>query len=341
MKDELEQILKEAREELTGAQSSNELEELRVKFLGKKGLLTSILRRMGSLPPEERPIIGRLANEARETIEDLLASRRAEIAAEETRKRFAAEAIDVTLPGTPIPLGSKHPLTLIREEIERIFIGMGFTVVGGPDIESDYYNFEALNIPKDHPARDMQDSFYIGPDLLLRTQTSPVQIRTMERTAPKVPLRVIAPGRVYRRDDDVTHSPVFHQVEGLAVDEGVTMGDLKGALLTFAREMYGEGTRIRLRPSYFPFTEPSAEVDVSCSVCGGRGCRTCSYTGWIEVLGCGMVHPQVLKNGGYDPRKVSGFAFGMGIERIAMLRYGIDDIRLFYENDLRFLRQFV
>jgi len=250
------------------------------------------------------------------------------------------DRIDVTLPGRPVELGQKHPLTMINDEIKDIFLGLGFQIAYGPEIETDYYNFEALNMPEDHPARDMQDSYYITPQLLLRTHTSPVQIRAMEKQAPKLPVRIIAPGKVYRRDDDATHSPMFHQCEGLVVDTDITFADLKGTLLLFAREMFGPEQKIRLRPSYFPFTEPSAEVDISCIMCGGLGCRVCSSTGWLEILGSGMVHPNVLEVSGYDPRSVTGFAFGMGVERIAMLKYGIGDLRHFFSNDLRFLKQF-
>ncbi|MGB4215053.1 MAG: phenylalanine--tRNA ligase subunit alpha, partial [Dethiobacteria bacterium] len=283
---------------------------------------------------------GRKANNLRKKIEELLGYKEEELREAAAAARLEEERIDVTLPGAPFKLGRKHPLTLVLEEITAIFTGLGFQVARGPEIESEYYNFEALNLPADHPARDMQDSFYFTPQILLRTHTSPVQVRTMELTAPRLPVRIIAPGKVYRRDDDATHSPMFHQVEGLAVDRGVTFADLKGTLLLFAREMFGPEQRIRLRPSFFPFTEPSAEVDIACIICGGEGCRTCGHSGWLEILGCGMVHPRVLEVSGYDPEDVTGFAFGMGVERIAMLKYGIDDIRLLFSNDLRFLRQF-
>lgn len=330
----------EAARAIAGAASEEQLKELRVRYLGKKGELTAVLRGMGGLPEEERPAMGELANRTRELLEELLEERSRALGALELERRLKEEKVDVTLPGQPLPVGHLHPLSIVQAEIEDIFLNMGFEVVEGPEVELDYYNFEALNIPKDHPARDMQDSFYFGEDTLLRTQTSPVQIRTMERVRPRIPIRVIAPGRVYRRDDDATHSPMFHQVEGLVVDRGITMGDLKGTLLAFAREMFGRDREIRLRPSYFPFTEPSAEVDVSCIVCGGKGCRACKHSGWLEILGAGMVHPRVLANGGYDPGEVTGFAFGMGIERVAMLKYGIDDLRIFFQNDYRFLRQF-
>ncbi|WP_395858264.1 phenylalanine--tRNA ligase subunit alpha [Desulfofundulus sp. TPOSR] len=330
----------EAKEALARADSLEALEEIRIRYLGKKGELTRVLRGMSALPVEERPRIGQLANSIREVLEKELAERTAEVKARVKQARLAAESIDVTLPGTPFLPGKKHPLTTVQEEIEEIFLGLGFSIAEGPEVELDYYNFEALNLPKDHPARDMQDSFFIGPEVLLRTHTSPVQVRTMERTAPALPVKIIAPGKVYRRDDDATHSPMFHQVEGLAVDRRITFGDLKGVLDVFAREMFGESTRTRFRPSYFPFTEPSAEVDISCVMCGGKGCRVCSHTGWLEILGCGMVHPRVLEMSGYNSAEVTGFAFGMGIERIAMLKYGIDDLRLFFDNDLRFLAQF-
>ncbi|MBN6186642.1 phenylalanine--tRNA ligase subunit alpha [Aneurinibacillus sp. BA2021] len=341
MRERLEALKAEALKELEQIEQTAQVQELRVKYLGKKGQLTEILRGMGKLSAEERPLIGQLGNEVRAAIENKLdekreAAERAEIAA-----KLAGETIDVTLPGRTIHMGNRHPLTLVAEQIEDIFLGMGFTVAEGPEVETDYYNFETLNLPKDHPARDMQDSFYITEDILLRTHTSPVQVRTMEKMKGEVPVKVICPGRVYRRDnDDATHSHVFNQVEGLMVGENVRMSDLKGVLLNFARQMFGEGTEIRLRPSFFPFTEPSAEVDVSCSMCGGKGCRVCKHTGWIEILGSGMVHPRVLEMAGYDSEKYTGFAFGMGIDRIAMLKYGIDDIRHFYMNDVRFLKQF-
>ncbi len=332
-------ILEEARGATAAAHSAAELEQVRVRFLGRQGALTQLLRSLGTLPPEERPVVGAAANEAKRQLEALLETRvdearRAERVSERRRQR-----LDLTLPGRRPPLGTVHPLTRVHDEIVTIFAGLGFSVAEGPDIETDYYNFEALNIPADHPARDMQDTFYLPGGLLLRTHTSPVQIRTM--LAQKPPVRIVVPGRVHRRDvPDASHSPVFHQVEGLAVDRHVTMADLKGTLELFAREMYGPKSRIRFRPSFFPFTEPSAEVDVVCFLCGGDGCRVCKQSGWLEILGSGMVHPQVLRNVGYDPEEVTGWAFGMGIERIAMLKYGIDDIRLFFENDLRFLRQF-
>ena len=332
-------ILEEARGATAAAHSAAELEQVRVRFLGRQGALTQLLRSLGTLPPEERPVVGAAANEAKRQLEALLETRVDEARHTERVSERRRQRLDLTLPGRRPPLGTVHPLTRVHDEIVTIFAGLGFSVAEGPDIETDYYNFEALNIPADHPARDMQDTFYLPGGLLLRTHTSPVQIRTM--LAQKPPVRIVVPGRVHRRDvPDASHSPVFHQVEGLAVDRHVTMADLKGTLELFAREMFGPKSRIRFRPSFFPFTEPSAEVDVVCFLCGGDGCRVCKQSGWLEILGSGMVHPHVLKNVGYDPEEVTGWAFGMGIERIAMLKYGIDDIRLFYENDLRFLRQF-
>lgn len=340
MLDQIAQLEEEALREIEAAQDMEALKELRVRYLGKKGALTALLRRMGDLPPEQRPAAGQKANSLRKKLEELLRRKEEELRAAAAAARIEEERIDVTLPGAPFKLGRKHPLTLVLEEITAIFTGLGFQVARGPEIESEYYNFEALNIPADHPARDMQDSFYFTPQILLRTHTSPVQVRTMEKKAPHLPVRIIAPGKVYRRDDDATHSPMFHQGEGLAVDRGVTFADLKGTLLLFAREMFGPDQRIRLRPSFFPFTEPSAEVDIACIICRGEGCRVCGHSGWLEILGCGMVHPRVLEVSGYDPEDVTGFAFGMGVERIAMIKYGIDDIRLFFANDLRFLKQF-
>lgn len=340
MREELEKMKAEAEAELRTTSTLEELHQVRVKYLGKKGRLTAILRGMGSLPPEERPVVGQIANEIRDFLEKEFSRREEEIKQKTVAEQLEKERIDVTLPGRVITEGSKHPLSLVLEEIEDIFLSLGFEVVEGPEVELDYYNFEALNIPPEHPARDMQDSFYITSEVLLRTHTSPTQPRVMEQRAPNIPVRVIAPGKVYRRDDDATHSPMFHQVEGFVIDRRVTLADLKGTLLTFARRMFGEKREIRLRPSFFPFTEPSAEVDISCMICEGKGCRVCSGTGWLEVLGAGLIHPRVLEMSGYNPREVTGFAFGMGVERIAMLKYGIDDLRLFFENDLRFLRQF-
>ncbi|MDF2717362.1 MAG: subunit alpha of phenylalanyl-tRNA synthetase [Paenibacillus sp.] len=341
MKERLLALKVEALQELDRVENAQQLNDLRVKYLGKKGPLTEILRGMGALSAEERPIIGQVANDVRAAIEEVIEAKQAGYAQAETENRLKAETIDVTLPGRPAPHGAVHPLNKVIQEIEDIFIGMGYTIAEGPEVEKDYYNFEALNLPKNHPARDMQDSFYITEELLMRTHTSPVQVRTMEKKQGEVPVKIICPGRVYRRDDDdATHSHVFTQIEGLVIDRHIRMSDLKGTLLQFVQEMFGKQTRIRMRPSFFPFTEPSAEVDVSCMMCGGHGCRTCKQTGWLEILGSGMVHPRVLEMSGYDPAEYSGFAFGMGVERIAMLKYGIDDIRHFYTNDVRFLKQF-
>lgn len=339
MEETLRNLLEEAKKELSSAESLKTLEEIRVKYLGKKGELTKILRGMGSLSPEERPIIGKISNEVREEIEKELTQKREEVLKQEKGKKIKSEYIDITLPGKVHEIGHKHPMTKVLDEIKDIFLGLGFSIAEGPEIELDYYNFEALNTPPDHPARDLQDTFYITKNILLRTQTSPVQVRTMEKSKP--PIKVISPGRVYRSDEiDATHSPVFNQIEGLAVDEGITMGDLKGVLNLFAKRLFGSDTKTKFRPHYFPFTEPSAEMDVSCFACGGKGCRVCGYSGWIEILGSGMVHPNVLRMSGIDPEKYSGFAFGMGLDRITMLKYGIDDLRLLYENDLRFIKQF-
>jgi len=340
MREQLQLLKEKAEQELLQCTSLNELNEYRIRYLGKKGELTQVLRGMGKLSAEERPLIGQLANEIRDGLENKLQELTVIIKRKELERSLSAEKIDITLPGSRPELGRQHPLSSVIEEIEEIFMGMGFTIEEGPEIELDYYNFEALNIPKDHPAREMQDSFYISPEVLLRTHTSPVQARTMEKLRPHLPVKIIVPGKVYRRDDDATHSPMFHQVEGLLIDKNVRFSDLKGVLLNFARQMFGADQKIRLRPSFFPFTEPSAEVDISCIMCKGAGCRTCGHTGWLEILGSGMVHPRVLEMGGYNPEEVSGFAFGMGVERIAMLKYGIDDLRLLFENDVRFLRQF-
>ena len=340
MKELLQNIKKEALEQI-GADNIDDatLEALRVKYLGKKGELTAVLRGMGKLTPEERPIVGQLANEVRAEIEAAITETKSSLGAKALEAKLKAEKLDVTMPGKSTRVGHRHPLTLVMRDLEDIFIGMGFSIVEGPEVEYDYYNFQALNIPENHPARDTQDTFYITDNILLRSQTSPVQARTMEKQQP--PIRIISPGRVYRSDAmDATHSPLFHQMEGLVVDKGITMGDLKGMLETFAKTEFGEDTKIRFRPHHFPFTEPSAEVDISCFMCGGKGCRLCKGEGWIEILGAGMVHPNVLSMCGIDPEVYSGFAFGMGIERIAMLKYHIDDIRHFYENDVRFIEQF-
>jgi phenylalanyl-tRNA synthetase alpha chain len=340
MLQKLDELEKEARLKVNKAQSVEELKETRIRILGKKGELTTLLRSLSSVDPDQRPKVGSAANALRLELEKLFLNKEQLLRDASLGDKWAKEKLDITLPGRPASLGQKHPLTLITDEIKEIFIGLGFQVAHGPEIESDYYNYEALNFPADHPARDMQDSFYITPEFLLRTHTSPVQIRVMEKLAPTLPVRIIAPGKVFRRDDDATHSPMFHQVEGLAVDRDITFSDLKGTLLLFAREMFGPEQKIRLRPSFFPFTEPSAEVDISCIMCEGEGCRVCSDTGWLEILGAGMVHPRVLEVAGYDPKQVTGYAFGMGVERIAMLKYGIADLRLFFTNDLRFLKQF-
>lgn len=339
MKDQLNAIKIQAEKELSGIASIQELENLRVKYLGKKGELTSVLRGMGGLSAEERPVVGQLANEVRAFVEEKIDETKKEIVRRERSQQLEKEVIDVTIPGKRRALGRKHPLSIVQDEIKEVFIGMGYEIAEGPEIEYDYYNFEALNIPKNHPARDVQDTFYITENILLRTQTSPVQIRVMESKKP--PIKIICPGRVYRSDAvDATHSPVFHQVEGLVVDKGVTMGDLVGNLQIFAKSLFGENSKIRLRPHHFPFTEPSAEVDVSCWTCGGIGCRVCKNEGWIEILGAGMVNPKVLEICGIDPEVYSGFAFGIGVERTAMGRFNIDDLRLMFENDIRFLKQF-
>ncbi len=339
MKAALEAIRQKIVVELQEAHDMQALENIRVKFLGKKGELTAILKQMGKLSAEERPVIGQLANEIRAFMEDHIADRTAQLKRELTQQKLKEERLDVTLPGKKEPIGKKHPLNLVLEEIEEIFLGMGFSIATGPEVELDYYNFEALNIPKDHPARDTQDTFYISDNVLLRTQTSPMQVRVMEKQKP--PIRIIAPGRVYRSDAvDATHSPLFHQIEGLVVDKGVTMADLKGTLEIFVKRLYGEDSVVRFRPHHFPFTEPSAELDCMCFNCHGKGCNLCKGEGWIEILGCGMVHPKVLSNCGIDPEVYSGFAFGMGLERVVMRRFNIDDLRLLYENDLRFLNQF-
>ncbi len=337
MKETLLKIREEALSAIAAPDA--DLEGIRIRYLGKKGELTAVLRGMGQLTAEERPIIGQVANEVREAIETELTARAAVQKTQELTRRLTAEKLDVTIPGNANAVGHVHPIARIQKEMEDIFVGMGFDLVEGPEVEYDYYNFQALNIPPEHPARDTQDTFYISDNILLRTQTSSVQARIMEQRKP--PIRIVSSGRVYRSDAvDATHSPLFHQMEGLVIDKGVTMGNLKGALEMFAQTMFGAQTKVRFRPHHFPFTEPSAEVDVSCFACGGKGCRLCKGEGWIEILGAGMVHPNVLKMGGIDPEVYSGFAFGMGIERITMLKYHIDDMRLLYENDVRFLSQF-
>ena len=340
MKETLNRIKVEALSQINSAEIDDaSLEALRVKYLGKKGELTAVLRGMGQLSPEERPVVGQIANEVRAEIESAIAEKKKELSVKALENKLIAEKLDVTVPGNVKKVGHRHPLTLVQRDLEDIFMGMGFSIAEGPEVEYDYYNFKALNIPENHPARDTQDTFYITENILLRSQTSPVQARTREVQKP--PIRIISPGRVYRSDAmDATHSPLFHQMEGLVVDEGITMGDLKGMLETFAKAEFGEDTRIRFRPHHFPFTEPSAEVDISCFACGGKGCRLCKGEGWIEILGAGMVHPNVLSMCGIDPEKYSGFAFGLGLERVTMLKYHIDDIRMFYENDVRFIEQF-
>ncbi|MBE9502997.1 MAG: phenylalanine--tRNA ligase subunit alpha [Proteobacteria bacterium] len=336
--DSLTAFKHEAEEAVLQAGSEQELEGIRVAFLGKKGKVSDVLKKVGSLTNEERPRLGQSANETKRFLEEIFSKRGAHLALTLKEKKLQSERVDLTLPGRRIPTGSLHPVTTVCEEITKAFIPLGFTVEEGPDIETDFYNFEALNIPKDHPAREMQDTFYLSENFLLRTHTSPVQIRTMEKYSP--PLRVLAPGTVYRCDSDVTHTPMFHQVEGFVVDKKVTFAQLKGVLTTFVETIFGAGVQLRFRPSFFPFTEPSAEVDIQCVICGGEGCRVCKSTGWLEILGAGMIDPEVFKAVGYDPDVYSGFAFGMGVERIAMLKYGIKDLRMFFENDVRFLEQF-
>lgn len=340
MIERLNLIKNDAEKEIAVASSFEALNEIKVRILGRKGEMTQILRGLKDLAGEERAEAGKTANEVKNQLENLIETKTAELKQAELDKRLQSEKIDVTLPGLPLPVGGIHPISRVTDEIKAIFTGMGFAVAEGPEIETDYYNFEALNIPHDHPARDMQDSFYITEQMLLRTHTSPVQVRTMEKMAPQIPVKIIVPGKVYRKDDDATHSPMFNQVEGLLIDENITFANLKGILMLFAQKVFGEQVKVRYRPSFFPFTEPSAEMDISCVNCQGVGCRVCSCTGWLEILGAGMVNPRVLQFGGYDPEKVTGFAFGMGIERIAMLKFGINDLRLFYDNDKRFLTQF-
>ena len=339
MREQLEQIKKKALAQIESSDALEKLNDVRVNILGKKGELTAVLKSMKDVAPEDRPKVGQMVNETRAEIEQVLESAIKKMEAAAREAKMKAEVIDVTLPAKKNSVGHKHPNTLALEEVERIFIGMGYEVVEGPEIDKDYYVFEALNIPADHPAKDEQDTFYINGDILLRTQTSSVQVHEMEKG--KLPIRMIAPGRVFRSDEvDATHSPSFHQIEGLVIDKNITFADLKGTLAEFARELFGEDTKVKFRPHHFPFTEPSAEVDVSCFKCGGKGCRFCKGSGWIEILGCGMVHPHVLEMSGIDPEEYTGFAFGVGLERIALLKYEIDDMRLLYENDIRFLKQF-
>lgn len=339
MKEKLKSIMEDALSQIHASEELEKLNDIRVAFLGKKGELTSVLKSMKEVAPEDRPKVGQLVNEAREEIEKRLEEKKHAFAKKIREEQIKNETIDVTLPAKKTRIGHRHPNTIALEEVERIFIGMGYEVVEGPEIELDYYNFEALNIPENHPAKDEQDTFYINSNIVLRTQTSSTQVREMEKG--KLPIRMIAPGRVFRSDEvDATHSPSFHQVEGLVIDKNITFADLKGTLATFAKELFGETTKVKFRPHHFPFTEPSAEMDVSCFKCGGKGCRFCKGSGWIEILGCGMVHPNVLKMSGIDPEEYVGFAFGAGLERIALLKYEIDDMRLLYENDIRFLKQF-
>jgi phenylalanyl-tRNA synthetase alpha chain len=338
MREQLEKLQRDAEQELLGARTDEVIQAIRTKYLGRKGVLTSILRGLGTVPPEERPAMGQLANQVKEALSQRIDAVLEGIAASKKDSRLLLERVDATLPGRRFARGTLHPITQVTQEICGIFATLGFAIAEGPEVELDYYNFEALNMAKDHPSRDMQATFYITENLLLRTHTSPVQIRVMEKQKP--PVRVIAPGKVYRPDADISHSPMFHQIEGLYVDRGVTFGDLKGTLTFFLKHVFGDEIGVRFRPSFFPFTEPSAEVDIQCVMCRGKGCRVCGQSGWLEILGSGMVDPEVFKAVGYDSEEYTGFAFGLGVERIAMLRYGISDIRLFTENDRRFLEQF-
>lgn len=338
MTEALDELRKQVAKDLAIAATEDDLRSLRIKYLGRKGLLTKLLRDISNVAVLERPLFGKICNEIKESLSLAIDAALKEKLQSQKEKRLLGERIDVTLPGRGVRPGRLHPVTQIRNEICAFFAGFGFPIVEGPEIELDYYNFEALNIPPNHPARDMQDTFYVEENIVLRTHTSPVQVRVMEKTRP--PLRILSPGRVYRRDSDVSHTPMFHQIEGLLVDRGITFSDLKGLLTAFLRDMFGPHTELRFRPSFFPFTEPSAEVDIRCVICGGKGCRVCSQCGWLEILGAGMVDPAVFKNVGYDSEEFTGFAFGLGLERIAMLKYGVSDIRMFYENDKRFLAQF-
>ena len=340
MQEKISTIVASALEQIKNTSNVKQLQDLRVEYLGKKGELTLLLRSLGTLSPEERPKVGGWVNEAKEQISSLLDEKQVELKKNELEEKLSTETLDISLPGIPVSTGKIHPIIQTLRDIEDIFFGLGFSLANGPEMELEEYNFDRLNFLKDHPARDMQDTFFIEGPVLLRTHTSPVQARTLSSLTPDTPVRIIAPGKVFRRDYDATHSPMFHQVEGLVVDKGITFGDLKGTLAAFCKTIFGDDTQVRFRPSFFPFTEPSAEVDISCVMCHGNGCRVCSHTGWLEILGSGMVHPNVLKSNGYNPEKMTGFAFGMGVERIAMLRMKINDIRLFYENDIRFLQQF-
>lgn len=339
MGDKISEISEAVKKKLAEIKTLQELQDLKVKYLGKKGEITSMLKGLGGMTPEERPVFGQKVNQLREELEKAMERRERDVKEKILEQRLQKEKIDVTMPGKNIELGSVHPITQVIQEVEEIFLGMGYSIADGPEVETAVYNFDKLNTPPDHPARDLQDTFYITEDVILRTQTSPVQARVMENQKP--PIKIICPGAVYRSDTlDATHSPVFHQIEGLVIDKNITMSDLKGTLEMFAKNCLGQNTKVRFRPHHFPFTEPSAEADVSCFVCGGKGCRVCKQEGWIELLGCGMVHPKVLENCGIDPNEYSGFAFGFGVERIAMAKFGIDDLRLLYENDVRFLKQF-
>lgn len=339
MKEKLKALVDGALNKINASENLESLNDIRVEFLGKKGELTNILKSMKDVAPEDRPLIGGLVNEARTTLEEKIEEVKTKFANKLRDEQIKSETIDVTLPAKKTMVGHRHPNTVALEEVERIFVGMGYEVVEGPEVEYDYYNFEALNIPANHPAKDEQDTFYVTSNILLRTQTSPVQVHEMEKG--NLPIRMIAPGRVFRSDEvDATHSPSFHQIEGLVIDKNITFADLKGTLAEFAKQLFGEDTKVKFRPHHFPFTEPSAEVDVTCFKCHGEGCRFCKGSGWIEILGCGMVHPRVLEMSGIDPNEYTGFAFGVGLERIALLKYEIDDMRLLYENDVRFLKQF-
>jgi len=338
MQEEIEKLKRQSQLELTNLLSETDIYQFKSRYLGRNGSLTQLIKLLKNVPPGDRAAVGALINAFKNELEEQIEQALSQVQAAARNQKVSEHTVDVTLPGRQLPLGGRHPVTIVADKIIDIFTRLGFEIVEGPEVELDFFNFEALNLPKDHPARDMHDTFYISDDSLLRTHTSPVQIRTMQVTSP--PIRIICPGKVYRCDSDISHTPMFHQVEGLMVDENISFGDLKGLLTTFVQQIFDEDTRLRFRPSFFPFTEPSAEVDIQCVMCRGKGCRVCGNSGWLEILGSGMVHPQVFRNVGYDPEKVTGFAFGLGIERIAMLKFGINDIRLFFENDYRFLTQF-
>ena len=338
MQEEIEKLKRQSQLELTNLLSETDIYQFKSRYLGRNGSLTQLIKLLKNVPPGDRAAVGALINAFKNELEEQIEQALSQVQAAARNQKVSEHTVDVTLPGRQLPLGGRHPVTIVADKIIDIFTRLGFEIVEGPEVELDFFNFEALNLPKDHPARDMHDTFYISDDSLLRTHTSPVQIRTMQVTRP--PIRIICPGKVYRCDSDISHTPMFHQVEGLMVDENISFGDLKGLLTTFVQQIFDEDTRLRFRPSFFPFTEPSAEVDIQCVMCRGKGCRVCGNSGWLEILGSGMVHPQVFRNVGYDPEKVTGFAFGLGIERIAMLKFGINDIRLFFENDYRFLTQF-